>query len=71
MRLGRPHMDKAKTVHTSIRIDQDFNQKLEKYCEENRITKGEAYRRGIELLLSKGEENGNKGQQLEKYNKTR
>ena len=48
---GRPKADNPKTNRFSIRLDEDTEKRLEIYCEENRITKGEAIRRGIDLLL--------------------
>lgn len=49
---GRPKVDDPKNIRYSIRIDSETEKKLEAYCLENGITKGEAIRRGIHLLLS-------------------
>lgn len=51
-RTGRPKVDEPKDIRFSIRIDNDTNKKLDDYCEENSITKAEAIRQGIHLLLS-------------------
>jgi len=51
-RTGRPKVDEPKDIRFSIRIDNDTNKKLDVYCEENGITKAEAIRKGIHLLLS-------------------
>ena len=51
-RTGRPKVDEPKDIRFSIRIDDDTNKKLDIYCEENGITKAEAIRQGIHLLLS-------------------
>lgn len=51
-RTGRPKVDEPKDIRFSIRIDNDTDQKLNTYCEENGITKAEAIRKGIHLLLS-------------------
>lgn len=51
-RTGRPKVDEPKDIRFSIRIDNDTDQKLNIYCEENGITKAEAIRKGIHLLLS-------------------
>nr|UVN00467.1 MAG: transcriptional regulator, RHH-like [Bacteriophage sp.]DAY52143.1 MAG TPA: Alginate and motility regulator [Caudoviricetes sp.] len=50
-KMGRPKAEKPKEIKYSIRTDEETESKLLRYCEEEGITKGEAYRRGIELLL--------------------
>jgi predicted DNA-binding protein len=50
-KIGRPKSKNPKDVRFSIRIDNETNQKLEHYCDENNLTKGEAIRNGIDLLL--------------------
>lgn len=50
--VGRPKAEKPKDVRYSIRLDAETEKRLEKYCEIHNITKGEAIRRGIHLLLS-------------------
>lgn len=51
-RTGRPKVENPINVHTSVRIDKETDDKLTEYCKKNGITKGEAVRRGILLLLS-------------------
>lgn len=51
-RTGRPKAENPKDIRYSIRLDVETEKKLQKYCEENGITKGEAIRQGIHLLLS-------------------
>lgn len=51
-RTGRPRVDEPKDIRFSIRIDDETNKKLDAYCEQNGITKAEAIRKGIHLLLS-------------------
>ncbi len=51
-KTGRPKADKPKDVRYSIRLDTETEKKLKKYCDEHNITKGEAIRRGIHLLLA-------------------
>lgn len=53
-RTGRPKAENPKTVKYSIRLDAETEEKLQRYCAEHEITKGEAIRQGIHLLL--GEE---------------
>nr|WP_300656659.1 CopG family transcriptional regulator [uncultured Acetatifactor sp.] len=50
--VGRPKADKPKDVRFSIRLDAETEDKLQTYCAKHGITKGEAIRRGIYLLLN-------------------
>lgn len=52
-RTGRPKLDDPKVNRTSVNLDRETLKKLEAYCTEHGITKGEAIRRGIHLLLDK------------------
>lgn len=52
-RTGRPKADKPKEIRYSIRLDAETEEKLKTYCEQNGITRGEAIRQGIDLLLEK------------------
>ncbi len=49
---GRPRADNPKQARFSIRLDFETERKLEEYCKDHNITKGEAIRRGVHLLLS-------------------
>jgi predicted DNA-binding protein len=51
-RTGRPKVENAKEIKYSIRLDAETEFKLKAYCEKNGITKGEAIRKGIHLLLA-------------------
>lgn len=51
-RTGRPKAENPKETRFSIRIDAETDKKLVKYCENHGISKGEAIRQGIHLLLS-------------------
>lgn len=53
---GRPKADNPKSSRFSIRLDEETERKLKNYCEQHDITKGEAIRRGIHLLLAKEKE---------------
>lgn len=53
---GRPKADNPKSSRFSIRLDEETERKLKIYCEQHDITKGEAIRRGIHLLLAKEKE---------------
>lgn len=50
-RTGRPKADKPKDIKYSIRLDTETEAKLNEYCKGHNITKGEAIRQGIHLLL--------------------
>jgi hypothetical protein len=52
-RTGRPKADNPKGIRYSVRLDIETEKKLQQYCIEHGITKGEAIRRGIHLLLEK------------------
>lgn len=52
-RTGRPVIGQPKTNDIKVRLDDDTHNKLLKYCEEHNITKAEAIRQGIHLLLKK------------------
>ena len=50
--VGRPKAENPKSIRYSIRLDEETEKKLLDYCEKHKITKGEAIRRGIHLLLA-------------------
>lgn len=51
-RTGRPKVENPKDIRYSIRLDAETERRLQAYCTEHSITRGEAIRRGIHLLLS-------------------
>ena len=51
-KTGRPKAEKPKDIRYSVRFDAEMEAKLVSYCKEHGITKGEAIREGIHLLLS-------------------
>lgn len=50
-RTGRPKAENPKEIKYSIRMDAETEQRLKEYCEKHGITKGEAIRQAIQLLL--------------------
>lgn len=50
-KTGRPKAENPKNIRYSIRLDCDTEKSLTSYCERFGISKGEAIRKGIELLL--------------------
>lgn len=51
-RTGRP-TDCRKDYDVKVRIDHDTHEKLLQYCKEQGVTKAEAIRQGIHLVLQK------------------
>ena len=51
-RTGRPKSDNPKDIDLKIRIDKETNERLLVYCEKHGITRTEAIRQGIHLVLS-------------------
>ena len=54
-KMGRPKADKPKEIKYSVRTDAETERKLERYCKLMGISKGEAYRKGISMLLESAE----------------
>lgn len=52
-RTGRPKVDNPKDVDVKVRFDKVTNERLIAYCKANEITRTEAIRRGVHLLLEK------------------
>lgn len=50
-RTGRPKIDNPKSVDVKIRFDEVSHSKLMEYCEKNGVTRTEAIRRAVELLI--------------------
>lgn len=53
-RTGRPKSKNPKNIDVKVRLDEATNQKLLEYCNKHNITRTEAIRRGIHLLLADG-----------------
>lgn len=51
-RTGRPKAENPLSVDVKVRLDKDASDKLDAYCKSHDITKAEAIRKGIHLLLS-------------------
>lgn len=51
--MGRPKSDKPKNNDLKVRLDDETHNKLLEYCKKHNISKAEAVRQGIHLLLSK------------------
>ena len=55
-KTGRPRAENPKDIKYSIRLDAATEERLTLYCQKHGITKGEAIRQGIHLLLAKEKE---------------
>ena len=51
-RTGRPKVNNPKSYEVKARIDENIYQAIIRYAEKNNITKTEAFRRAIDLLLT-------------------
>lgn len=60
-RTGRPRIGKEKLdVDVKVRFDKELNAKLLDYCNRHNISRTEAIRQGVHLLLAAEKtENGN------------
>ena len=50
-RTGRPKSEKPLDVDVKVRLDSATNKKLEEYCKAHGVTRAEAIRKGLHLLL--------------------
>lgn len=51
-KAGRPKSENPKDVDVKVRFDKELNARLLQYCQKHDITRTEAIRRGVHLLLS-------------------
>lgn len=54
-RTGRPKVEKPKQNDVKVRLDDETKAKLDRYCMTHGITRAEAIRRGVHLLLAQEE----------------
>ena len=52
-RTGRPKIENPKKNDVKVRLDDETTKQLDDYCMEHKITRAEAIRKGIHLLLAK------------------
>lgn len=50
-RTGRPKVDNPQNIEVKARLNKETNDRLERFCKENKINKAEAIRMAISLLL--------------------
>jgi len=51
-RTGRPKVENPKRNDIKVRIDDETAKQLDDYCQKKGLTRAEAIRHGIHLLLS-------------------
>lgn len=51
-RTGRPKIENPKSERITVRLDADRSNTLKLYCEQEKVEKAEAIRRGISKLQS-------------------
>lgn len=54
-RTGRPIIGGKKDIDVKVRFDKETHDQLLKYCEKNEVTRTEAIRAGVRLLVSESE----------------
>lgn len=50
-RTGRPKAENPLNIDIKVRLDSETSERLTNYCETHGITRAEAIRQGIHLLL--------------------
>lgn len=51
-RTGRPIVGGKKDIDVKVRFDKETHEKLLEYCKKNEMTRTEAIRKGVRLLVS-------------------
>ena len=51
-KTGRPKVKNPKNIDVKVRFDKDLHEKLLNYCNSHNLTRTEAIRTGVHLLLS-------------------
>lgn len=50
-RTGRPKSGNPKNIDVKVRFDEESNKKLIEYCEHHQLTRTEAIRKAVDLLI--------------------
>lgn len=53
--MGRPKVDNPKCNDLKVRVDDETLRQLDEYCAAHEITRAEAVRQGVHLLLAQKE----------------
>lgn len=51
--MGRPKVDRPKTIEVKARIDEVLNKELIAYCHKHNKTRTDVVREGIQLVIKK------------------
>lgn len=54
-RTGRPKLDNPKDIDVKVRFDKQLHAQLMEYCAKHKITRTDAIRAGVHLLLAQSE----------------
>lgn len=54
-RTGRPKAKKPKNVDVKVRFDEENHNRILKYCENHNMTRTEAIRKAVDLLIKSEE----------------
>ncbi len=55
-RTGRPIVGNKKDIEVKVRFDKETHDQLLEYCKKSDITRTEAIRKGVKLLVSEDKE---------------
>ena len=55
-RTGRPIVGNKKDIEVKVRFDKETHDRLLEYCKKSDITRTEAIRKGVKLLVSEDKE---------------
>ncbi|MDO4765167.1 MAG: CopG family transcriptional regulator [Eubacteriales bacterium] len=55
--IGRPKAENPKSFEIRTRVDEETNNRINVYCEKEKITRSTFLRKGIDLALESHEEN--------------
>lgn len=50
-KTGRPKAENPKSINFTVRLTEELNMKLEKYCEKHNRRKSDVIRDGVELMV--------------------
>ncbi len=50
-RTGRPKSENPKSIDVKVRFDEENHKRLLQYCESHNITRTEAIRQAVDLLI--------------------
>lgn len=54
-KMGRPRTSNPNEKNLTVRINAELDSRLQEYCSQNNVSKGEVVRKGIEKVLGEKE----------------